>query len=262
MKHIDADKLTKAIEDKGLDCSFVLKMERLDTLALIDELRVSEDKRRAEELIKALQSGYYDGYQHGKEDAQKEQKPKKEWSEEDERIRKWLLECVENLSDGNFIEVSRQDVLFYLEKQKEKPNIEICPHSVKSKSYKEKPAECIEDSIEFEEGFKTGRETGLRDGQKYVLDNLESYGLCKSAEWSEEDERKLQDCINIVGRWEGDYDIAYAPYSNFLKSLRPSWKPSEHQMSMLLAVINDSKNAYSASCHLSLKSLYNDLKKL
>ncbi len=38
---------------------------------------------------------------------------------EDERIRKWLLECVENLSDGNFIEVSRQDVLFYLEKQKE-----------------------------------------------------------------------------------------------------------------------------------------------
>ncbi len=40
---------------------------------------------------------------------------------EDERIRKWLLECVENLSDGNFIEVSRQDVLFYLEKQKEQP---------------------------------------------------------------------------------------------------------------------------------------------
>lgn len=44
MKYIDADKLTKAIEDKGLDCSFVLKMERLDTLALIDELRESEDE--------------------------------------------------------------------------------------------------------------------------------------------------------------------------------------------------------------------------
>ena len=37
--YIDADKLTKAIEDKGLDCSFALKMERLDTLALIDELK-------------------------------------------------------------------------------------------------------------------------------------------------------------------------------------------------------------------------------
>ena len=39
MKYIDAEKLTKAIEDKGLDCSFALKMERLDTLALIDELQ-------------------------------------------------------------------------------------------------------------------------------------------------------------------------------------------------------------------------------
>jgi len=38
-KYIDADKLTKAIEEKGLDCSFALKMERLDTLALIDELQ-------------------------------------------------------------------------------------------------------------------------------------------------------------------------------------------------------------------------------
>ena len=39
MKYIDADKLIKAIEEKGLDCSFALKMERLDTLALIDELQ-------------------------------------------------------------------------------------------------------------------------------------------------------------------------------------------------------------------------------
>lgn len=39
MRYIDAEKLTKTIEDKGLDCSFALKMERLDTLALIDELQ-------------------------------------------------------------------------------------------------------------------------------------------------------------------------------------------------------------------------------
>ena len=43
MKYIDAEKLTKAIEDKGLDCSFALKMERLDTLALIDELQQEQD---------------------------------------------------------------------------------------------------------------------------------------------------------------------------------------------------------------------------
>lgn len=39
MKSIAAEKLVKAIEEKGLDCSFELKMERLDTLALIDELQ-------------------------------------------------------------------------------------------------------------------------------------------------------------------------------------------------------------------------------
>lgn len=39
MKYIDADKLIKAIEEKGLECSFALKMERLDTLALIASLQ-------------------------------------------------------------------------------------------------------------------------------------------------------------------------------------------------------------------------------
>jgi len=38
-KYIDAEKLAKAIDGKGLNCSFALKMERLDTLALIDELQ-------------------------------------------------------------------------------------------------------------------------------------------------------------------------------------------------------------------------------
>jgi len=96
MKYIDAEKLKKAIEDKGLDCSFALKIERLDTLALIDKLRESEDKRRAEELIKALQSGYYEGYQHGKEDTQKEQKSA-EWSEEDEEM---LNSCISSIEES------------------------------------------------------------------------------------------------------------------------------------------------------------------
>lgn len=46
VKYIDADKLSKAIEEKGLDCSFALKMERLDTLALIDSLQQEQDRRR------------------------------------------------------------------------------------------------------------------------------------------------------------------------------------------------------------------------
>lgn len=40
------------------------------------------------------------------------------------------------------------------------------------------------------------------------------------------------------------------------------WKPSEEQMSMLLAVINDPNNAGAESCYMALKSIYNNLKKL
>ena len=61
---------------------------------------------------------------------------------------------------------------------------------------------------------------------------------------------------------ETDGDTSYDHEIAWLKSIRPSWKPSEHQMSMLLAVVNDPNNAGSESCHLSLKSLYNELKKL
>ena len=61
MKYIDAEKLIKAIEDKGLDCSFSLKMERLDTLALIDELQQDQpevDLEKFTEKIKTFQGRY------------------------------------------------------------------------------------------------------------------------------------------------------------------------------------------------------------
>lgn len=91
----------------------------------------------------------------------------------------------------------------------------------------------------------------------------------KSAEWSEEDEDKVVQYLHDRDGgmlWSKATDITrdildmLCPVSK--ESLQPHWKPSENQMSMLLAVVNDPNNAGSASCHLSLKSLYNDLKKL
>lgn len=58
MKYIDADKLIKAIEEKGLDCSFALKMERLDTLALIDELQQEQPEADLEEEIDKVIADY------------------------------------------------------------------------------------------------------------------------------------------------------------------------------------------------------------
>lgn len=60
-KFIDAEKLAKAIEDKGLDCSFTLKMERLDTLALIDSLQQEEpDPKELPTLRQAIEEYMYD----------------------------------------------------------------------------------------------------------------------------------------------------------------------------------------------------------
>ena len=104
-----------------------------------------------------------------------------------------------------------------------------------------KSQECIEDSVKFEEGFKAGRESGLRDGQKYVLNNLDSYGLCKLAEWSEEDENMIDDIIRALTKMAESEDnilpeilpSVAQKYVERLKSLRPSWKPSEEQMKAL-----------------------------
>ena len=89
---------------------------------------------------------------------------------EDERIRKWLIDYFSSIKETVWIhrDITCEQILAYLEKQKE-----------------QKQAEWSEDSVKFKEGFKAGRESGLRDGQKYVLDNLDSYGLCKPVEWSE-----------------------------------------------------------------------------
>lgn len=65
-KYIDAEKLIKAIEEKGLDCSFALKMERLYTLALIDELQQEQPEVFD---TAAFQKGVQEGRRLEREDA-------------------------------------------------------------------------------------------------------------------------------------------------------------------------------------------------
>lgn len=88
----------------------------------------------------------------------------------------------------------------------------------------------------------------------------------KPKEWSEEDEAMIK---RVIERIEAEIqygDALTMAYGNqeiaWLKSLRPSWKPSKEQMQYLLAVITNQYNAGAESCHLTLGSLYNDLKKL
>lgn len=89
----------------------------------------------------------------------------------------------------------------------------------------------------------------------------------KPTEWSEEDERYVNGLIGLIE----DMKVGISPKLRgvtadkciaFLKHLRPSWKPSEEQMALLLAVINDPNNAGSESCQLALRGIYEQLKKL
>ena len=85
-----------------------------------------------------------------------------------------------------------------------------------------------------------------------------------NAEWSEDDVRNLNRAIfytRYYQRTKGATDGSEECVA-WLKSLRPSWKPSEEQMSMLLAVINEPNNSGASSCQIALRGIYEQLKKL
>ena len=174
---------------------------------------------------------------------------------EDERIRKAILgltyvDGIEPILEK--CSITKQEIRAWLEKQKE-------PHYTKRNALFDKCVENCDPEVMKEVSDKVDEMLGKEQ---------------KPAEWSEEDDRKRLACIDTINevidyeldRWE-DYNPGkpYRPITKYdeqidwLKSLRPSWKPSEEQMSMLLAVINDPNNAGSESCHLALISIYEQL---
>ena len=114
--------------------------------------------------------------------------------------------------------------------------------------------------------FQKMKEAGYEwDAEKKELKKIE-----QKPAWSEEDEKKLL----CVCAWIKDYpriadfkDEMYTVannYINWLKSLRPQkqWKPSDEQMGLLQAIVNDPNNASSESCQIVLKEVIRQLKKL
>lgn len=98
----------------------------------------------------------------------------------------------------------------------------------------------------------------------------------KPTKWSKDDEAILSRCISDIERAKHYalqkpelYDIEI----NWLKSLKPRWKPNEEQIKALYSAVNDAIALYSnkvspvyeeiSRTHFdALDSLYNDLKKL
>ena len=119
---------------------------------------------------------------------------------EDERIRKWLADYFSSIKKTVWVhrDITCEQILEWLEKQKE-----------------QKPAE---------------RNKATINGEPISTEN-QSVDI-PLAGWSEEDEKMLSDLRNTLGCLMNTGAITFKTkkkFSNWLKSLRPSWKPSEQK---------------------------------
>jgi hypothetical protein len=89
-------------------------------------------------------------------------------------------------------------------------------------------------------------------------------------EWSEEDKKVIEAACALLCEHAGYYkekdmeakDLQLFKVSQRLKSLRPSWKPSEEQMYSLGTVVKGYNECTVGSVGYNLKELYEQLKKL
>ena len=174
---------------------------------------------------------------------------------EDERIRKELIGMVKfHCADEHL-----GRYLNWLEKQKEQ------------KHYW-KPTET--DVALFNKAVTTNK--ALTPTERAQLDIIRSkFGYCravncsgivqkeqKPAEWSEEDQLNLNWVIAILNGEPCNLDIQLESLISWLKSLRPSWKPSDEQLEALEKTTRLANFGSDAKRRDALLSLYEQLKKL
>lgn len=173
----------------------------------------------------------------------------KEKESEDERIRKAIIRSIEEDSSVYEQEVSKEQMLAYLEKQKEqKPNLS------KSVGLEQKPAEWSEKHIAdiFEKvGLaKIVREQGNDALTNAVPSAMIELSKTKSAEWSEEDNKIIYDAYLWLCEYAGSLTQKNQEKSsmlyktaNRLKSLCPQpkveWnKEDEYKLNFLTKMLD------------------------
>ena len=91
---------------------------------------------------------------------------------------------------------------------------------------------------------------------------LEKQKEQKPAEWSEEDERILERAIHIIVEYSDIDEKESEIVQNWLKSLRPSWKPSEELLDALYIVAYLPELEFYGGLKDKIRELYKRLKKL
>ena len=205
---------------------------------------------------------------------------------EDERIRKWLYDYISNCPNNNFAfygGVGKDAVLNYLEKQKDASKaIEAVDridkyidehlanaHDMKDSNPDKKYYRGWDDALGKMAGILQDVYSDEKQKEQKPADRFEEAREKYQLEWSEEDEKLL----NKVEALLDDYcDFLEDESSRFipevretisrLKSLRPSWKPSEEQMKVLYGILVGCRGTWEKDTVTTMESLYQDLKKL
>ena len=169
---------------------------------------------------------------------------------EDEKIKKWLIELVEEVRKANSTNVEHNDMcskaLAWIEKQAEHAN--------------------------FRNKIQIGdKVTRNRDGYLVNLSQLnrvakkdKKQGEQKPA-WSEEDEIRMDNLYYFLEEYGNQYygHLTLQGTISWLKSLkeRYTWKPSDEQMEALANALSLAKNCGEESA-FDLRTLYEQLKNL
>ena len=191
---------------------------------------------------------------------------------EDERIRKCIGMALTDVDERRFKDfgVTLKDCLAYLERQKERI---VEPHNPSGVEPYNMPFPDAQEYIE-----KRGFAIPWNDGDVFIDKDYITQTVAnvlrwadehpkeqKPAEWSEEDERKLEKLSFLLTLSEVSESITpteRTELGTFLQSLRPQpqWRPSEEQMEHL----QRAKNSFSPTSEMYtwLECLYNDLLKL
>ena len=184
---------------------------------------------------------------------------------EDERIRNNIIVSVK--MNGGLTQARKSEIYAYLEKQKEQ---KFTHHEI-DESLQSAVAHQMEDDGDVDDFVRRGIDDIVL---KYAELGARWQKEQKPAEWSEEDEemRNLIVAIFEVNHPDGFFKanelgttdmrgVHTEEIISFLKSLRPSWKPSEEQMEALRKAVNKLADTEVADS-VRLSIMYDHLKEL
>lgn len=185
--------------------------------------------------------------------------------DEDERIRKALIQLVNQCSEEFLLQENARQMLAWLEKKGEKElDNKVEPKFKVGDTIRHKGQGC---TCKITAINTTEYEVSGCNGNHLPFDFQDAWELVEQeSSWSEEDKEMIDDIIRCLPKMANG-NIAILPnraeeYADRLASLRPCWKPNEEQMKALEEVCDLYCDVYNFTPPKALIDLFTDLKNL